>query len=47
MLMFLVGIVMLVLGYNYYGKFVERILEPDDRDTTAWIMWSCRIGKIC
>lgn len=35
MLMFLIGIVMLGLGYNYYGKFVEKILGPDDRDTPA------------
>ena len=35
MLMFLIGIVMLVLGYIYYGKFVEKILGPDDRDTPA------------
>lgn len=31
MLIFLIGIVMLVVGYNYYGRFVERILGPDDR----------------
>lgn len=35
MLMFLLGIVMLVVGYYYYGKFVEKILGPDDRKTPA------------
>lgn len=35
MLIFLIGIVMLVVGYNYYGRFVERILGPDDRPTPA------------
>ena len=35
MLMFLLGIVMLVAGYYYYGKFVEKILGPDDRKTPA------------
>ena len=32
----LIGIVMLVVGYNYYGRFVERILGPDDRPTPAY-----------
>ena len=35
MLMFLLGIVMLVAGYCCYGKFVEKILGPDDRTTPA------------
>ena len=35
MLMFLIGIAMLVAGYWYYGKFVEKILGPDDRKTPA------------
>ena len=35
MLMFMLGIVMLVAGYYYYGKFVDKILGPDDRKTPA------------
>ena len=32
---FLGGIVLLILGYFTYGKFLERILAPDDRETPA------------
>ena len=35
MLMFLLGIVILIVGYCTYGKFIESILGPDDRDTPA------------
>lgn len=35
MLIFLFGIAMLIGGYYTYGKFVERILAPDDRPTPA------------
>ncbi len=35
MLIFLLGIGLLILGYFTYGKFVERILAPDDRQTPA------------
>jgi carbon starvation protein CstA len=35
MLVFLLGIAMLIGGYYTYGKFVERILAPDDRTTPA------------
>jgi len=35
MLLFLVGIVLLVVGYCTYGRLVERILQPDDRETPA------------
>ncbi|MDO4583746.1 MAG: carbon starvation CstA family protein [Planctomycetia bacterium] len=35
MLLFLIGIVLLVVGYYTYGRFVERILQPDDRPTPA------------
>ena len=32
---FLGGIVLLILGYFTYGKFLERILSPDNRETPA------------
>ena len=32
---FLGGIAFLILGYFLYGKFVERLLAPDDRKTPA------------
>ncbi len=33
--LFLFGIVLLVVGYYTYGKFIERIIGPDDRTTPA------------
>ena len=33
--LFLGGIVFLVLGYFVYGKLVEKIFGPDDRETPA------------
>lgn len=35
MLLFLLGIVLLVVGYATYGRFVEKTLGPDDRETPA------------
>ena len=35
MLLFLGGIAFLVLGYFLYGKLVEKIFAPDDRETPA------------
>ena len=35
MLLFLVGIAMLIAGYFTYGKLVEKVLAPDDRETPA------------
>lgn len=35
MLIFLLGIALLILGYSWYGKIVENILGPDDRETPA------------
>ena len=35
MLLFLGGIVFLILGYFLYGKLVEKIFGPDDRETPA------------
>ena len=35
MFWFLGGIILLIVGYFTYGRFVERILEPDDRETPA------------
>ena len=35
MLLFLGGIAFLVLGYFLYGKLVEKIFGPDDRETPA------------
>lgn len=35
MLLFVLGIVLLVLGYFTYGAFVEKVLAPDDRQTPA------------
>ena len=35
MLLFLAGIAVLIIGYFTYGKLVEKILAPDDRQTPA------------
>ena len=35
MLLFLIGLVILVIGYFTYGKFVEKILAPTDNPTPA------------
>ena len=35
MLFFFAGLAMLVIGYLTYGRFIEKILGPDDRDTPA------------
>ena len=35
MLLFLLGMAILVIGYFTYGRFVEKILGPDDRPTPA------------
>ena len=35
MTLFFTGIVLLVVGYYTYGKFVDWVLSPDDRDTPA------------
>jgi len=35
MLLFLVGIAILIAGYFTYGKLVEKVLAPDDRETPA------------
>ena len=35
MFWFLGGIVLLIVGYFTYGRFVEKIIEPDDRETPA------------
>ncbi len=37
MLLFVVGLVVLIVGYYTYGRFVERVLAPDDRPTPAQI----------
>lgn len=36
MILFLTGLIFLVLGYFVYGRFIERILRPDNRLTPAF-----------
>ncbi len=38
MVWFLGGIVALVVGYLTYGRFIERLLRPDDRPTPCYAM---------
>lgn len=38
MILFFTGIALLVFGYFTYGKFVEKIVGPDDRQTPAVAM---------
>ena len=35
MVSFFISIIVLVLGYIFYGRFAERIFGPDDRQTPA------------
>lgn len=35
MITFIISLIALVLGYFIYGKFVERVFGPDDRETPA------------
>lgn len=35
MISFLISLVALIVGYMVYGRFVERIFGPDDRETAA------------
>jgi len=35
MLLFGLGLVLLIVGYMTYGRFVESVLAPDDRETPA------------
>ena len=38
MVSFIAALLMLVLGYVIYGRFVERTFEPDDRKTPALVL---------
>ena len=35
MLLFFIGLILLVAGYATYGRYVEKVLSPDDRPTPA------------
>ena len=35
MISFIVCFVILILGYLFYGKYVDGIFNPDDRETPA------------
>lgn len=35
MVLFLLGIVLLAAGYMTYGRFIEKMIAPDDRETPA------------
>ena len=35
MITFLIGVAILIGGYFTYGKFVEHVFHPDDRQTPA------------
>ncbi len=37
MISFVLGMILLVVGYFTYGKIVERVVGPDDRKTAAYI----------
>ncbi len=38
MLLFIIGCLILVFGYIYYGTLVESLFEPDDRKTPAYAL---------
>lgn len=35
MITFSICLIALVLGYLFYGRFVEKVFQPDDRPTPA------------
>ena len=35
MILFFFGLALLIIGYLTYGRFIEKIIAPDDRDTPA------------
>lgn len=35
MITFIISLAVLILGYLFYGRFVERVFGPDDRVTPA------------
>lgn len=35
MISFILSLAALILGYFFYGRFVERVFGPDDRETPA------------
>ncbi len=35
MITFLICVVLLIVGYMTYGKFVDKVFAPDDRPTPA------------
>lgn len=37
MISFLLGVLFLILGYFIYGKVVEKIFKPDERETAAYV----------
>lgn len=37
MITFILGIIILILGYIFYSRYIERIFAPDDRPTPAHI----------
>ena len=36
MITFLLSVVILILGFIFYGSFVERVFGPDNRKTAAF-----------
>ena len=47
MTLFLIGLAILIAGYFTYGKLVEKIFAPDDRQTPAVAMpLSCSASVI-
>ena len=36
MITFILSVVILILGYIFYGSFVEKVFGPDDRKTAAY-----------
>ena len=35
MTLFFLGIILLAVGYMTYGRFIEKMIAPDDRQTPA------------
>ena len=35
MMYFLTGLLLLAAGYHFYGRLVEKLIGPDDRDVPS------------
>jgi len=42
---FTICLLILVVGYFVYGRYVERVFGPEAKRPTEWIISPCRPGR--